>query len=118
MAEEQEVPTCGKGLAENSVLPRTLAELMAAMADLFDAHRHALDGKHPAARPELEAYESLASGYRKGAHQLEALDKEMSGYRELPMPKHDPAAMMRQEEAYETVLAARHRLRAILAEPR
>ena len=115
---EDDEPTCGKGLAANAVVPKTIAELLTAMAELFEAHTDALDPKDTAARPEIKAYESLASGYREGAKQLAALEKEMAGYRDLPMPEHDPAAMKRQEAVYETVLAARHRLRAILAEPR
>jgi hypothetical protein len=35
--------TCGKGLAENSILAKTLAQLVAAMAENLDAHSKALD---------------------------------------------------------------------------
>jgi hypothetical protein len=38
-----EQPTCGKGLAENSILPAKLGQLVDAMAENLRVHMHALD---------------------------------------------------------------------------
>jgi hypothetical protein len=39
----EEEPTCGKGLAEQSVLPAKLGQLMASLADNLEVHLKALD---------------------------------------------------------------------------
>jgi hypothetical protein len=86
-------PTCGKGLADTAPLPTTLGELMAAVADVLEAHLPALDLSDPAARKEQQAYRRLVEDHRDAAHRLEALGKQMAGYRDLPMGHHDEAAM-------------------------
>jgi hypothetical protein len=49
----EEEPTCGKGLAEQSVLPAKLGQLMASLADNLEVHLKALDLTDENARQEL-----------------------------------------------------------------
>ena len=91
MADEM---TCGKGLAENSVLPATLGEIVAATARVLEVHMKALDLTDPNAKVELEAYRELASTHRKIAAELSSLAERMAGYKNLPAARHDMAAMM------------------------
>jgi len=91
MAEEM---TCGKGIAENSVLPATLSEVVAATARVLEVHMKALDPADANAKIELEAYRELASAHRKIASELSSLAERMAGYRDLPAARHDMAAMM------------------------
>ena len=91
MAEEQ---TCGKGIAENSVLPASLAELVASTARVLEVHMKALDLTDDNAKLELEAYRELASAHRRIAAELASLAERMAGYRDLPMARHDMTAMM------------------------
>lgn len=86
-------PTCGKGLAQNSSLPAALAELMDAMAGNLELHTKALDLTDDHARLELEAYRNLSKQLRQVATELAAAASDMAGYRNLPMARHDPAAM-------------------------
>src|SRR5215216_5577242 len=85
--------TCGKGLAENSVLPAKLGELISAMAENLESHRKALDLTDEHSRAENEAYEKLLKDLRQTAAQLSVTASEMAGYRDLPMGRHDPEAM-------------------------
>ena len=91
MAEEQ---TCGKGLAENSVVPASLGELVAATARVLEVHMKALDLTDDNAKTELEAYRELAAAHRRIAAELSSLAERMASYRNLPMAHHDMAAMM------------------------
>lgn len=93
----EEQPTCGKGLAENSVLPMMLGNLIAAMAENLEAHKKALDLADPNSRVEYSAYESLIGELQQIAAQLQATANEMLGYRDLPMGKHDEIAMRRPD---------------------
>jgi hypothetical protein len=45
--EHGDRPTCGEGLAANSILPAKLAELMAAQAEVLERHTRALDPTRP-----------------------------------------------------------------------
>jgi hypothetical protein len=49
----EEEPTCGKGLAEQSVLPAKLGQLMASLAENLEVHLKALDLTDENARQEL-----------------------------------------------------------------
>ena len=100
MSEQQ---TCGKGLAENSVLPAKLGELISAMAENLEAHRKALDLTDPNSRAEDDAYEKLLRELRQTAAQLSVTASEMAGYRDLPMGRHDQKVMThpRVEEAFQ-----------------
>jgi hypothetical protein len=95
--------TCGKGLAENSVLPAKLCGLMSAMAGNLEAHMKALDHTDPNSQAEYDVYEKLLKDLRQIAAQLSVTASEMAGYRDLPMGRHDGKAMMhpRVKEAFE-----------------
>lgn len=88
-----EPQTCGKGLAENSVLPAKLGELISAMAENLDVHQKALDLTDENSRVENEAYEKLLKDLRQIAAQLSVTASEMAGYRDMPMGRHDQEAM-------------------------
>ena len=107
--------TCGKGLAANAGQPEAIAGLLDAMAELFEAHRQALDDGDARSLPEIKAYESLARGHRDAAGALAAIAREMTGYRDLPQAEHDMSAMQRQGAVYERVLERRRRLRELLS---
>jgi hypothetical protein len=85
--------TCGKGLAQTSALPTTIAELITSVADVLEAHLPALDLSDSASRKEHEAYRRLIQDHRDAAHRLEALGKQMAGYRDLPMGRHSEAVV-------------------------
>jgi hypothetical protein len=86
-------PTCGKGLAETSALPTAMGELMTAVAAVLEAHLPALDLSDSASRKEHEAYRRLIQDHRDAAHRLEAMGKQMAGYRDIPMGRHNEAVM-------------------------
>jgi hypothetical protein len=86
-------PTCGKGLAENAVLPARLGELTASVADILEAHLPALDLTDERSKREYEVYRLLVEDHRQASLQLEAIGKQMAGYRDLPMGRHDDKAM-------------------------
>jgi len=109
-ASEQQ--TCGKGLAENSVLPAKLGELISAMAENLEAHRKALDLTDQNSRSEDDAYEKLLKELRQTAAQLSVTASEMAGYRDLPMGRHDQKAMTHPsvEEAFEKFIQSKREL--------
>ncbi|HLO27817.1 MAG TPA: hypothetical protein VK249_01700 [Anaerolineales bacterium] len=111
--EEQ---TCGKGLAENSVLPAKLGEVIAAMAENLEAHMKALDQTDQNSRREYAAYERLAKAQKQIAAQLQATADEMAGYRDLPMGRHDEGGMThpRVRAAFEQLVQQKQELRALL----
>jgi hypothetical protein len=86
--------TCGKGLAEHSVLTASLGELVACTARVLEVHMKALDLTDENSKREYEAYRELASAHRRIAIELADTAHRMAGYRELPMGRHDMAAMM------------------------
>jgi hypothetical protein len=85
--------TCGQGLAEHSVIPAKLGELLAALAENLELHMPALVLSDPNAKLEHEAYAKLVTEYRGIAEQLTAVAARMAGYRNLPMAAHDMAVM-------------------------
>jgi hypothetical protein len=91
--QDDDRPTCGKGVASNAVLPAKLAELMAARAEVLQRHSKALDPADPAARQELDAYTKLVEDHRRVADELVDLARQMASYRGLPMGRHDLAVM-------------------------
>jgi hypothetical protein len=109
-------PTCGKGLAEHSVLPRKLAAVAAAMAKVLEQHRTSLDPADPNGRAELDAYTTLGHDFRGLATTLQATAERMAGYRDLPMAPHDEAALMRAEAvgAFEAFVRAERELLKLL----
>jgi hypothetical protein len=90
VADEQ---TCGKGLAQNSVVPAALAEVAGRLAGNLELHMRALERDDPAAAREHAVYERVARGLRGAAADLRAAGEEMAGARDLPMGRHDMQAM-------------------------
>jgi|SRR5688572_91637 len=88
-----EQATCGKGLAENAALPWKLGELAAAMGDVLEAHIPSLDLTDEDSRKEHDVYQRLSSEFRQAAAQMEAIARQMSASRDLPMGRHDMAAV-------------------------
>jgi hypothetical protein len=111
-----EETTCGKGLAEHSALPRSVAAFAAAMAEMLEHHRTSLDAGDAGARPELDAYTTLAHDFRSVAAMLETIGSRMAGYRDLPMANHDVAALMNPEAtaAFEAFVRAERELLRLL----
>jgi hypothetical protein len=89
--------TCGKGLAERSVLAARLSALSAAMADVLETHQQTLDLSDDNARAELTAYQLLANDYRNITTQLRVTADRMVGYRDLPMARHHAHAVVAPE---------------------
>jgi hypothetical protein len=116
--EPNDQPTCGKGLAANADLPAKLAELTAAMADVLERHTDALDLTDSAAREEFDAYSALVHAHRTVAGELASLAQQMAGYRDLPMGRHDEAALadpQGQAEAFQRLLTTERELLALLS---
>ena len=88
-----EKQTCGKVLADRSVLPAKIGQLIAAMVENLEAHQETLDGTDENGKLELHAYVKLAHEFRCVATQVQATAADMAGYRDLPMARHDPAKM-------------------------
>jgi hypothetical protein len=108
--------TCGKGLAENSVLPAKLGELIAAMADNLEAHMKALDLADVNSKQEFEAYKDLVREEREISARLAITAQEMARYRDLPMGRHDEEVMThpRVREAFEKFVRQKQELVALL----
>ena len=109
-------PTCGKGLAEHSVLPGKMGELIASVADNLELHITALDLTDDNSRKEQDAYRALAKDHREIASQLQATANKMAGYRDLPMGRHDQRAMSdpKFREAFERFITLEQELLALL----
>jgi uncharacterized protein YndB with AHSA1/START domain len=82
-------PTCGKGLAENSVLPARFSEIMASMAENLELHMHTLDFDDPNAKLEHDAYEKLVKEHKDIATRLMTAAHTMYSYYNLPSARHD-----------------------------
>jgi hypothetical protein len=109
-------PTCGQGLAEHSVLPGKLSEVMTAMAETLEVHRTALDLGDEATRPEDAAYRDLAADQRAAAAQLLAIAGDMAGHLDLPMGRHRFEALTSPEAvaAFERFVASERDLLGLL----
>ena len=90
---ENEEPTCGKGLAAHARLPKITGQLMASVAEILEHHMKALDLTDGHARVEHEAYSELAASHRRIAADLISTGERMTGYRDLPMGRHDVDAL-------------------------
>jgi hypothetical protein len=108
--------TCGKGLAEHSVLPAKLGELTVALAENLEIHMNALDLGDESSRKEHDAYVELTKEHRRIAAQLQATANRMAGYRDLPMGRHDQKAMSapKVREAFEKFVKLEQELLALL----
>ena len=116
--DSKEQPTCGKGLAENAVLPATLSHLITSMANNLHVHMNALDVTDPNSQQEYDAYEKLVGHLRQVAAELQWAANEMIGSRDLPMGRHDEAAMTQPavREAFEQLVAHKRELYVLLQE--
>ena len=94
MADMDDQPTCGKGIAERSKLTSMLGELVAATARVLEVHMKALDVSDPNSKREFDAYRDIATAHRRVAADLASTAERMAGYRTLPMGRHDMAMMM------------------------
>ena len=111
-------PTCGKGLAENSVLPGKLAAVAEAMAAVLEAHQKALDLTDPRSRVESEAYQKVAEDLRGGGWHFKEAAKRMMASREMAMGKHHVEALASQEAgaAFSNFVRAERELQSLLHE--
>ena len=110
--------TCGKGLAQNSALPAKLGEVIGSVAAVLEMHLKAIDRRDAGSRPEIEAYEMLASEQREIAESLRITAGRMRSYSDLPMAKHDEAAMADPAFAgsFRILVEAKEKLRKYLEE--
>jgi hypothetical protein len=113
MDEQQ---TCGRGLAEHSVLPGRLAEVVEAMADNLRVHMAALELDDEPAREEHAVYLRLAEEQRQAAGRLRAIAGEMAAARDLPMGRHDAQTLTSPEvaDAFRQFVKAKQELAATL----
>jgi len=108
--------TCGKGLAENSVLPAKLGELTDAVAEILEAQTEALDLTDERSREENDAYAELARAHRTIAADLQTTARRMAGYHDLPMGRHSPEKMAAPgvREAFQRFVNLEQELAALL----
>jgi hypothetical protein len=108
--------TCGKGLAENAKLPAKLADVISALTANLELHMPTLDQSDPNSRREYEAYAHLARAFRRIASDLATTSREMEGYRDLPMGRHDEHALAdpRLWLAFEKLVGQERELRDLL----
>jgi hypothetical protein len=88
-----EQPTCGMGLAENASLPAKLGELTSAVGEILEVHIPSLDLTDQRSRNERDVYQKLVEDHRRAGLQLEKIGRQMAGLRDLPMGRHEEAAM-------------------------
>lgn len=114
--DESGQSTCGKGLAENSLLPASLGNLIESMAENLEVHTKALDLEDPNSRAEHVAYKGLISELQQIASQLAATAHQMAGYRDLPMGRHNEKEMKhpRVLETFETFVKQKRALLSLL----
>ena len=114
--DTSEQTTCGKGLAENSVLPAQLGKVIAAMAENLETHMRALDLTDQDSSREFDAYKKLVEELKQSALQLHVTANQMAGYRDLPMSRHDEKAMghPRVRKVFERFLNEKQELLSLL----
>ncbi len=112
----EERPTCGQGLAENSLLPGKLGELAAAMAENLEVHMRGLVVSDPQSKQEYDVYFQLANEQRETAARLLATANEMAGARDLPMGHHafDDASTSQARDAFEKFIRIKQELLTLL----
>src|SRR3954471_1630196 len=97
IADMDEAQTCGKGLAERSILPASFATFVGALAALLTQHEKSIAGDDPNSARERDAYRSLAERYRNVSRELGSVAKQMAGYRSLPMAPHNVSVLISAE---------------------
>lgn len=112
----EEEPTCGRGLAQSSVVPSALAAVAARLAQNLEVHTRALDPGDAAAAQERGVYERIAHSLRSAAADLQAAAAEMASAAGLPMGAHNMAAITTTDvlDAFEGYVAAEDDLRRML----
>src|SRR5689334_10091614 len=113
---EVDQPTCGKGLAENSILPEQISKVIAAMAENLESHMQALDLTDKISSGEYTAYEKLVKELKQSALQLHLTANQMAGYRDMPMGRHNMKEMThpRVRDAFERFLKEKRDLFSLL----
>jgi len=98
------------------VFPARFGELLAAMAQNLEVHLITLDPADQTTQLERNAYLRLARESRRVADELRALAAEMASYRDLPMGRHDPAALSSPSvvEAFASFVKLERELLALL----
>ena len=109
-------PTCGEGLAANSVVPATIADVIKALSAVLAAHLRTLDVEDANSRREHAAYSELANTCGEIGNSLGGAAERMSGYHDLPMGRHDMQAMTASEpvDAFAQFVNAEEQLLALL----
>lgn len=109
-------PTCGKGLAENSILPEQISKVIAAMAENLETHMQALDLTDKNSSAEYAAYETLVKELKQSALQLHLTANQMAGYYDLPMGRHNMKEMTRPlvREVFERFMKEKRDLLSLL----
>jgi hypothetical protein len=117
-AAQDEEQTCGKGLAENAVLPEKISGVMQAMADLLENHVRSLARGDAKPKLEQDAYLHLVKEQRSVAGQLASLAKAMCGYRDLPSAPHDEAVLAdaKSLDVFAAFVSAEENLLSLLQE--
>jgi hypothetical protein len=112
----EEQTTCGRGLAQNSVVPAALAAVAAGLAQNLEVHTRALDLGDAAAAEEQRMYERVAHSLRSAVADLQAAAAEMASAVDLPMGAHDMVAIITPDVlgAFEGYVAAEDDLRRLL----
>ena len=110
--------TCGKGLAANAALPKSLGALMSAMADLLANHVRSLAPGDANADLERHAYERLVNDQRSIASLLNDLAAAMTSYRDLPPAPHDESVLddKRSRDVFATFIEAEDNALTLLQE--
>jgi hypothetical protein len=111
-----EPSTCGQGISSRSALPAKLGELLAAQAQVLEAHMRALDPADADARKELDAYATLVTAHRDVGDRLSGIGVQMTDYRNLPMAAHNERAMSDSvaHKAFEKFVRLEHELSTLL----
>jgi hypothetical protein len=114
--DSQQQPTCGKGLAEHSALPGMLSELVYAVGVVLQEHMKALDLEDMDSKKEYEVYKGLVDQHREIAAKLAETARDMEGYRDLPMGRHDEGVLMspRAVKVFEDYVSSKRELLAFL----
>ena len=109
-------PTCGKGLAANSVVPATISDVISSLSAVLASHLKTLDLQDENSHREHAAYSDLAKAYGEIGHSLRGAAERMAGYRDLPMGRHDMQAVTASEpvEAFGRFVKAEQQLLALL----
>jgi hypothetical protein len=112
----EDQPTCGRGLAQNAVVPAALAAVADGLAQNLEIHTRALNPGDAAAAQEQGVYGRVAKSLRSAAADLQAAGAEMAAAADLPMGAHDMAEITTTDalDAFKSFVAAENDLRRLL----